>query len=341
MTVHIIQGDVREELPKLPADAFDCIVTSPPYFGLRDYGCEGQIGLEPTVDAYLETMVEVCRQLRRVLKPSGVFFLNIGDSYAGSGRGGYAGGKSGLDGSVAGQDSSRVARGSQKTVGFHEKARHGGALGRAWIPVPVGFKPKDLCLIPQRLGIALQQDGWWVRSHIIWHKPNPMPESITDRPTSAHETIWMLTKSEHYFWDADAVAEDAVRGFAGSEFSTGKTAINQLGRGSIKSRRERETRNLRNVWTIATQPSVLGHFALMPRDIAELCLKAACPDGGYVLDPFGGAGTTGLVADRLGRNATLIELNPAYAEMARRRIEDDSPLFTQTTSDSSPCEAGR
>ncbi len=307
--IRIIQGDVREELPKLSADFFDCVVTSPPYFGLRDYGCAGQIGIEPTLDGYLDTMVVVCRELRRVLKPSGVMFLNIGDSYY------------------------RV----EPNTG---KSWRGKRLGSRDAPerMSLTLKPKDLCLVPQRLGIRLQEDGWWVRSHIIWHKANPMPESVTDRPTSAHETIWMLTKSERYYWDADAVAERAET--SDSRKWTAAKGSNAMDESALRNDKSRHgggslgnplTRNIRNVWTIAIQPFAEAHFATFPPELAERCVKAACPIGGHVLDPFGGAGTTGLVADRLGRDATLIELNPAYANMAKARIQNDAPLFVETT----------
>jgi DNA modification methylase len=284
--IRIIQGDVREQLPLLPDDSFDCIVTSPPYFRLRDYGCIGQIGVESTLDEYLHAIVPVCRELRRVLKPSGVFFLNIGDSYAGS-------------------------RGAQSS----------------------GIKPKDLYLIPERLGILLQQDGWWVRSRIVWHKLNVMPDGVTDRPTNAHETIWMLTKDERYFWDADAVREPYQKGLAQAVWrgssDSGKWADGGPDRQTLASSRtcNPDGRNMRNVWAMGTEPFPEAHFAPFPPKLAERCIKAACPIGGHVLDPFAGSGTTGLVADRLGRDCTLIDLNTKYTEMALNRIKDDAPLL--------------
>jgi DNA modification methylase len=200
-----------------------------------------------------------------------------------------------------------------------------------------GFKPKDLCMVPNRLAIRLQDDGWYVRSEIIWHKPNPMPESVTDRPTSAHEKVWLLTRSERYFYDADAVREDgcAAREFWAETRGDGKDSLAQ-GRRSRQAKGPsgfgaNGTRNARNVWSINSQPFPGAHFATMPRDLAERCIKAGCPIGGSVLDPFGGAGTTGLVADRLGRSATLIELNPAYISIARQRIEGDAPLFAEVS----------
>jgi DNA modification methylase len=346
LTTTILHGDCRDILPTLAAERFDCCVTSPPYWGLRDYGVSGQIGLEPTMAAYLETMVGVCREMRRVLKPSGTFWLNIGDSY-------------------------NAHPGQRKTtdkVG-PKQLTNGGSNSAPSRHTP-DLKPKDLCMIPNRLAIALQDDGWWVRSEIIWAKPNPMPESVTDRPTSSHEKIWLLTKGERYFYDAAAIAEPVavssidrlsqnIEAQAGSTRANGgaktngpmRAVINEGARKALRSiteTRHRSSipggqslqaeptafRNARNVWTVATQPFRGSHFATMPADLAERCIKAGCPAGGSVLDPFGGAGTTGLVADRLGRNATLIELNPEYADMAKRRIESDAGLFADTTTDS-------
>lgn len=348
MSVRIIIGDVREQLPLLAADSFDCIVTSPPYFGLRDYGVAGQIGLEPSLSEYLDEMVAVCRELRRVLKPDGTFWLNIGDSYANDTKWGGA------------------------TGGKVTKANHGSTgIGRK--KVTTGLKAKDLCMVPSRLAIRLQEDGWYVRSEIIWHKPNPMPESVTDRPTSAHEKIFLLTKSGRYYFDGSAIAEQscslgrpqrekaealakaggltdehlaAIRAVGVTD--AGKAQKTQSGFGknapavvalaakakSVLGGYYREfliapTVNARNVWTMPTRPFADAHFATFPPELAERCIMAGCPIGGHILDPFGGAGTTGLVADRLQRDATLIELNPEYAAMARARIHGDAPLFAE------------
>ena len=350
MTVRTLIGDCREVLPTLEADSFDCIVTSPPYWGLRDYGVAGQLGLEPTLTGYLDTMTSVCRELRRVLKPGGTFWLNIGDSYAGSGRGGNPNGGT-KQGTNAGSQSVGVLYGlsEQDRIAERERIKRQFAAQQS-----EGMKPKDLCMVPNRLAIRLQDDGWYVRSEIIWHKPNPMPESVTDRPTSAHEKIWLLTKSDRYFYDHEAIKEPVVKGYAGSSFTNGKTGEHQLGRASTKPRKGEkqaacaassigssqrrmngfndrwdsaeasgavmETRNARNVWTIAPHPFKGAHFATFPPDLVERCIKAGCPADGSVLDPFGGAGTTGLVAERLGRRATLIELNPEYVAMATARI---------------------
>jgi DNA modification methylase len=190
------------------------------------------------------------------------------------------------------------------------------------------MKPKDLMLIPERLAIALQDDGWTIRARIIWHKPNPMPESVTDRPTKSHEHIWLMSKSPKYFYDAAAIAEFGVgrETYFGSERYSKGSGRNDSG---SYDPRTCETRNARDVWTIATSPYSEAHFATFPPELAERCIKAGCPAGGTVLDPFGGAGTTALVADRLQRSAVLIELNPVYADMARKRVTNDCPLFTE------------
>ena len=275
MTVRVITGDVFDRLAELPDESVHCVVTSPPYFALRDYGVEGAIGLEPTFDEHLEVMVRVFREVGRVLRKDGTLWLNYGDAYAG-----LTNGRSAADTKALGKDDRTFRDKPFSTVG--------GV-----------FKAKDLMMMPARVALALQADGWWLRSEIVWHKPNPMPESVTDRPTSAHEKIYLLTLSARYFYDADAVRIP----FNGA--------------------------NLRNVWTAATEPFRGAHFAVMPTAIVALCIKARCPAGGVVLDPFGGSGTTGLVADRLGRDAILIELNPEYADMARNRIADDVGMFAE------------
>lgn len=308
--VNIINGDVREVLPTLPENHFDCIVTSPPYWGLRDYGVERQIGLEPTLQEYLDTMVGVCRELRRVLKPEGTFWLNIGDSYAASGRGG--GGGSFQNGDVG------------KKVSSNNQRRKAA----------VGFKPKDLCMVPNRLAIALQEDGWYVRSEIIWHKPNPMPESVRDRPTSAHEKVWLLTKSEKYYYDADAIKEKST-GQTGAAADFKRTTKDHVIPNQTVSQHRLERKNtvdnglknVRNVWSISPKPFKGAHFATMPPELAERCIKAGCPKDGLVLDPFGGSGTTGFVSNNLGLNATLIELNSNYVTIANNRIIDNSRLI--------------
>lgn len=349
MSISILSGDCRDILPTLAADSFDCIVTSPPYFGLRDYGVEGQIGLELTMADYLETMVGVCREIRRVLRPSGTFWLNIGDSYAGSGKGGNPG----------------------NSPHVKQKTNSGSISVRGVKRGDSEFDAKQLMMVPNRLAIALQDDGWWVRSEIIWAKPNPMPESVRDRPTCAHEKVWLLTKSDKYFYDGAAIAEPAIysgltgqdeSGFKNAADFNGKHAASPEIRGERKSDKQRGhsrrhagfndrwdemtkaeqcsgTRNARNVWAISPQPFKGSHFATMPPELAERCIRAGSPNGGSVLDPFGGAGTTGLVADRLGRHATLIEINPAYGSMSHNRIADDAPLFTRVAAQKSVDES--
>jgi DNA modification methylase len=298
MTVQIIIGDAREKLLTLPEKSVACCVTSPPYFGLRDYDMPNQMGLEPTPEQYIAGMVALFREVRRVLRDDGTLWIVIGDSYAGSGRGGYPGGKSGLDGTTEGQDNSRKAKGSQKAAGLHEKQRLAGTISRAWSPPPAGYKQKDLIGIPWMLAFALRADGWYLRQDIIWSKPNPMPESIKDRCTKAHEYIFLFSKRARYHYDDEAVAEKA----AGEA---------------------RETRNKRSVWRVASSPFAEAHFATYPPALIEPCILAGCPLGGTVLDPFAGAGTTGLVSEQLGRNTILIEINAGYADMARRRIRAD------------------
>jgi len=320
MTVDIRVGDCRTLLTAIGDKSINCCVTSPPYFGLRDYGVDGQIGLEQTPDEYVAEMVAVFREVRRVLRDDGTLWLNLGDSYAATTKGSSGKGKNATN-----------------------KGTH--IADRSW-QGPPGLKAKDLIGIPWRVAFALQADGWYLRQDIIWHKPNPMPESVRDRCTKAHEYIFMLSKSARYYYDIDAIKEPSVKGASGSEFHTGKTGEHQLGRSSSKPRNglkqaghgrrhagfnarydfdnPAEKRNRRSVWTVSTKPFKGAHFATFPPDLIEPCVLAGCPSGGTVLDPFGGAGTTGLVAKQHGRNAILLELNPEYAAMARERI--DAPV---------------
>lgn len=345
MTVTIMIGDVREQLRKLPENSVHCIVTSPPYWGLRDYGVEGQIGLEKTPAEFIAVMVDVFEELRRVLRKDGTCWVNMGDSYCSTDKWGGGGnvGKQTVapDGSVP---SWQVRKKREKVE---------------------GLKPKDLVMMPHRLAIALQDAGWWVRQDIVWSKPNPMPESVRDRCTKSHEYIFLLTKSEKYFYDYEAIKEPTVTDGEiqrGVGFGHGTDAEHrQRGRvrtagnvnapkgqlayeqGDSKHRTKagllkyaeatREeggaplTRNKRSVWTMATHSFAEAHFATFPPELPENCIKAGCPPGGLVLDPFFGAGTTGLVADRLQRDCIGIELNTEYAEIARARIQRESPLL--------------
>jgi DNA modification methylase len=298
----IICGDALTELRELPDESVRCCITSPPYYGLRDYGVAGQFGLERTPKEYVAKLVEVFREARRVLRKDGALWLVLGDSYWGSGQG----------------------YGDTKTT----NKNHSGSRERIKPEYQdCGLKPKDLVGIPWRVAFALQADGWWLRQDIIWAKPNPMPESITDRCTKAHEYIFMLTKSAKYWYDAEAVSEPCAtpidsKARCGFGSPVGKCNSMEYSHSNKTGKRweKSENRNLRSVWTITTRPFPEAHFATFPPEIPELCIKAGCPKGGTVLDPFFGAGTTGLVAMRLGRKFIGIELNPKYCEMARKRI---------------------
>jgi DNA modification methylase len=356
MAIQIIEGDCREILELLPSESINCVVTSPPYFGLRDYGVDGQIGLEPNMREHIDCLVALFREVRRVLRRDGTLWLNYGDAYAGS--------RGARSREHAGKDAPNISKinANQVRAAQNRKGKGTGSTSRT------GLKPKDRMLLPARVAIALQDDGWWIRDEIIWHKPNPMPSSVTDRTTPAHEMIYMLAKSGRYAYDGAAIREarasdEDARTFRGSSYvnnEPGKRAvvgnkrikipgawdigsgahgtINRSGRTSAKYKElpiaeslnadEAETlsdgkRNKRSVWTVAPHPFKEAHFATFPPKLIEPCILAGCPIGGTVLDPFGGAGTTGLVAQRLGRNAILLELNPAYAVMARERIDND------------------
>jgi DNA modification methylase len=339
VSVRILIGDCRERLRELPDASVNCCVTSPPYFGLRDYGCDGQMGLEPTPDEFVAGMVEVFREVRRALRDDGTLRLNIGDSYATDPKG------------PNGAATSNLAGGGDYQAAVCKAAK--------WDYRELGYKRKDLIGIPWMLAFALRADGWYLRQDIIWSKPNPMPESVRDRCTKAHEYLFLLSKGSRYYYDAEAIAETAVYG--GEELGIlrgSKSRAEAMGlvpsgneaeavrrreskkRGELNGKtnalegREafraiKETRNKRSVWEVATQPFSEAHFATYPPALIEPCILAGCPKGGTVLDPFGGAGTTGLVADRLGRDATLIELNPEYAAIAERRLNADAPLFAE------------
>ena len=335
MSVRIIIGDALEQLRLLPADSVNCCVTSPPYYGLRDYGVTGQIGLEPTPDEYIAALVAVFREVRRVLRKDGTLWVNIGDSYAGSWGAQSRGGA---------PSAASTLRGNGH-VGGGPKIRSLSAIQIEAAPRRTlsmrdfdATKPKDLLGIPWMLAFALRADGWYLRQDIIWSKPNPMPESVTDRCTKAHEYLFLLSKSERYWFDAAAIAEPLAAASAeryGYAFGGAKTeALIEANKTGIGQRTriagERELpqgRNKRSVWTVASEPFVEAHFATFPPALIEPCILAGCPRGGTVIDPFAGAGTTGLVADRLGRAAILIEINPLYAAMAERRIYHDGPLF--------------
>jgi DNA modification methylase len=313
MRHEFLQGDCIEVLRTLPDSSVHCCVTSPPYWGLRDYGHDGQIGLESTPEAYVARMVEVFREVRRVLREDGTCWVNLGDSY----------------------NNFRVSMNGQ-TV--HKGEQRGKPPGRR--AVDNTLKEKDLVGIPWRVAFALQADGWWLRQDIIWHKPNPMPESVRDRCTKAHEYVFLLTKSARYFYDADAVSEPAKWERWGNQTENKKHegTAKHLGGKTISELPIKDTKNRRSVWSIPTKPYKGAHFAVMSPALAETCIKAGCPKGGVVLDPFSGSGTTVAVAKSLDRDGIGIELNPDYIALSESRIEgnarekrkmDDSqrPLF--------------
>ncbi len=341
MTTRILTGDCRDVLRTLPDESVHCVVTSPPYWGLRDYGVDGQIGLEPSFSDYIDTMRAVFAEVWRVLRKDGTLWLNMGDSYATS-----VNGRSAADTKATGNDDRTFRDKPFSTIGpIHKTSTLQGGKEILSQQRRVGdlatdfgiLKPKDLCGIPWRIAFALQADGWYLRSDIIWSKPNPMPESVIDRPTKAHEYLFLLSKSERYYYDADAIREphlEPERSGTSEKMWSPNVATNEqlvnggFGRGKYTQRIYNSAgRNRRTVWEIPTSPYSEAHFATFPPALIEPCIKAGCPKDGWVLDPFGGAGTTGLVADRLGRNAILIELNPQYAAMAERRIQDDAGLF--------------
>ena len=342
-------------MQSIPDQSVQTCITSPPYWGLRDYGtgtwlggdeacshkrdskysdktitghknpaiggvgdaiyksiCERcgatredeQLGLEESPQQYVDQMVEVFREVWRVLKDDGTLWLNIGDSYAGSGKG--------PAGNLGATHNER-----------HMEHKHSAI-------VPDGLKPKDLVGIPWRLAFALQADGWYLRQDIIWHKPNPMPESVTDRCTKSHEYVFLLTKSRHYFYDHEAIKEPVAQDWGTRDRTQGKYHNEGTGltphSGLTKSY---ETRNKRDVWTVATKPYKEAHFAVMPEALVEPCLLAGSAAGDTVFDPFTGSGTVGMVALRHNRNFVGTELNPTYAELAVNRIYNDAPLLNE------------
>ncbi len=323
MSWRIENGDALATLQGLEPSSIQCCVTSPPYWGLRDYGADGQLGLEETPEKYVAGMVEVFREVRRVLRDDGTLWLNLGDSYAGSW---------GNQGRKPERGIQRAINGDMKTP-VHDGRYPSKSSNTGTIPEGSGLKPKDLCGIPWRVAFALQADGWYLRSDIIWHKPNPMPESVTDRPTKAHEYLFLMTKSARYFYDADAIREPHSRLWDESNGAPGKTGYQDhtpiSGGTPMTSLPNPKGRNRRTIWTVSTRPYPGAHFAVMPPDLVEPCIKAGTKMGDLVLDPFSGAGTVGVVATRLKRSYVGIELNPEYAAMSRRRIESDAPLFNR------------
>lgn len=341
MTVQILKGDCREVLRTLPDESVHCIVSSPPYWRQRDYGVAGQLGLETTPEEYIEKLTAIFSEVRRVLKSDGTAWVNLGDKWASGGNGG--------GGSFMAERGEAWAHAKQS---------------KGWRSPPTGYKDKDLVGLPFMLAFAMRADGWFWRQCNIWAKPNGMPEPVSDRSTISHEYVLQFSKRNDYWYDNDAARTPAapstetrlaqdVDAQAGSDRANGGAKTNgpmkAVSRKTDKQRghsrkhqgfndrwdsMERDGQlangaNIRSVWWVAPANYREGHYAVMPDTIAEICMVAGCPKGGTVLDPFGGAGTTGLVADRLGRNAILIELNPDYADMAERRIQNDGGMFAE------------
>jgi len=312
-------GDCRETMRRWAAEGIkvQTCVTSPPYFGLRDYGHEGQIGLEQTPEQYIEAMVEVFRCVWDVLADDGTLWLNIGDSYAS-----YRDGKATPDTTRGDNTGTLVPKGSARN-------RMASTFAGS------GVKHKDLIGIPWMLAFALRADGWYLRQDIIWHKPNPMPESVQDRCTKAHEYIFLLSKSQKYYYDADAIKEEAnedsgfakqrAKGIDTWKYNNTSERIAQTGQ-TIEASTFGEIgkRNKRSVWTVTTKPYAGAHFAVFPSDLIEPCILAGAPVGGIVLDPFMGSGTTAQVAQNLGRQYIGCELNPAYMELQNIRTAQQS-----------------
>lgn len=317
MKTQILTGDALEQLGILPDKSVNCFVTSPPYYNLRDYGADGQIGLEKTPEEYIQKLVEVFREARRVLRDDGTLWINIADSYAGSGKGRNADGT--------------YNKKSSKSKQVTNKGCVEGYLTKTTLETI--YKPKDLIGIPWMLAFALRADGWYLRQEIIWAKPNPMPESVRDRCTKSHESIFLLSKSRKYYFDANAIAEpvtastvarsspqkDAPR-YGGNKYTATPDKFFRTKSGNAYD--FRPYRNKRDVWTVTTKPFKGAHFATFPPDLIEPCILAGCPRGGTVCDMFGGSGTVGVVARAHGRNAILIDLNPEYTEMKQQRIEN-------------------
>jgi len=310
----ILVGDVRTTLRGLADRSVQCVVTSPPYWGLRDYGRDDQIGLETSPELYVEALVSVFNEVRRVLSDDGTLWLNLGDSYAGN--------------------NSRASNNGRAGFGNPRE----GVFER----IGDGLKTKDLVGIPWRVAFALQADGWYLRQDIIWHKPNPLPESVKDRCTKSHEYIFLLSKSPRYYFDYEAIKEPSVSYKPSSQTSLlAKTNIigNMSERGvtrtteglnlKTQAQKTKPTRNKRDVWTIPIKPFKGAHFATFPTDLITPCILAGCPEGGIVLDPFFGAGTTGLVAQQNNRRWIGCELNADYALIAENRINNNKTLFQE------------
>jgi len=306
----IYNMDCLEGLKQLPDNSINCCVTSPPYWGLRDYGVEGQLGLESTPEEYVTKMVEVFREVKRVLRDDGTLWLNLGDSYANANPG--SGGQCKLYGAGRNMTEARYTN-IKRDVS--------------------SLKPKDLVGIPWMVAFALRADGWYLRQDIIWHKPNAMPESVKDRCTKAHEYIFLLTKNSKYYFNSDLIREPNQDKYDGKRGTTKTRTKFQSAMRTMSDKEEMKKystqgRNKRTVWNVPTKPFKDAHFAVFPPALIEPCILAGCPEGGVVLDPFMGSGTTGMVAAMHQRNFIGFELNPEYCKMAEKRIE---PYLMQQT----------
>lgn len=301
-TNKILQGDCLDVLKTLPDKSVDCCITSPPYWGLRDYGVEGQLGNENHFNLYIEKLINIFNEVRRVLKDTGVCFINLGDTYNGNKEG-------------------------------NDDAKNTGANTKSFKKSKIdGIKNKCLLMIPSRFSIGMIDDGWILRNHIIWHKPNQMPASVTDRLVVDFESVFLFAKQEKYFFDYLSIQEKSIwaeldHRFKDGATKGGKTLTGKYAMSSGGAYQENGMRNKRTVWSINTEPFGDSHFATYPQDLVSLCLKAGCPDGGIVLDPFMGAGTTAVVARKLNRNFVGIELNPEYIKIAEKRLYNEIGMW--------------
>jgi DNA modification methylase len=312
MKVKILEGNCIEQLKSLPDEFVNCCITSPPYWGLRDYGTGStQIGLEHTPDSYVQSIVNVFRGVKRVLRNDGTLWLNLGDSYAS-----YRDGKATPDTARNGSNGTLVDSGLAKN-----------RMASTFAGTSV--KHKDLVGIPWRVAFALQADGWYLRQDIIWHKPNPMPESVKDRCTKSHEYVFLLSKSPKYYFDSEAIKEDGVipAGTKGAKGSVERQGIKGVNARPPVYKIYDGKRNKRDVWSVNVKPYKEAHFATFPKELIEPCVLAGCPKDGTILDPFGGSGTTAQVAIENGRNAILCELNPEYIKLINKRISEAQPLL--------------
>jgi DNA modification methylase len=316
MNYEIKIGDSLEVLKTMDDESVQCCVTSPPYWALRNYDMDGQLGQEATPEEYVDKLVEIMGEVHRVLRSDGTLWLNLGDSYVGSGQ------KSKADKTVFRDPKNPKGRNGQWDGCKNNKV--------------AGLKPKDMVGIPWRVAFALQEYGWWLRSDIIWHKTNPMPIPVKDRPTSCHEHIFLLSKSQRYYYDKDAILEplkDPNRkdpptsaGFGGNKHTGNKDkTLNNAYSGTLYDATKLKGKNKRDVWTVATNGYKGAHFAVYPPKLIEPCILAGCPDDGIVLDPFSGSGTTGVVALNNNKKYIGIELNPEFAELSHKRIKDQVP----------------